>query len=71
MIEFIPADWREALSDLLRSLDLDALDGYVAKERQEHYVYPLAGEEFEALRLTPFASVRAVILGQDPYHEQG
>jgi len=27
--------------------------------------------EFEALRLTPFRSVKAVILGQDPYHGPG
>jgi uracil-DNA glycosylase len=34
-------------------------------------VYPPAGQVFEALRLTPYASVRAVILGQDPYHGTG
>jgi uracil-DNA glycosylase len=71
MIESIPCDWQEALSDRLRSVDLDALDRFVAGERRQPEVYPPVGKEFEALRLTPFASVRAVILGQDPYHEQG
>jgi len=71
VIESIPRGWREALGDRLRSLDLGVPKKYVADERQRHEVYPPAGKEFEALRLTPFESVRAVILGQDPYHEPG
>jgi uracil-DNA glycosylase len=31
-------------------------------------VYPPRDEVFAALHLTPFAEVKAVILGQDPYH---
>jgi uracil-DNA glycosylase len=34
-------------------------------------VFPPASRVFEALRLTPLGSVRAVILGQDPYHQPG
>lgn len=34
-------------------------------------VYPPANEVFEAFRLTDFADVRVVILGQDPYHNVG
>jgi uracil-DNA glycosylase len=72
MIESIPSDWREALGNRLRSLDLTTLDRFVEAERRKGVaVYPPPGKEFEALRLTPFADVRAVILGQDPYHESG
>ena len=67
MIETLPDDWRTALAGRLQSLDLDVLDDFVSGERQAHDVFPSAGREFEALRLTPFESVRAVILGQDPY----
>jgi uracil-DNA glycosylase len=45
-----------------------SLEAYVARERAEHEVYPAAEDVFAALRLTPYASVRAVIIGQDPYH---
>ena len=34
-------------------------------------VYPPGGEIFRAFDLTPFGQVKAVILGQDPYHEPG
>ena len=31
-------------------------------------IYPLPGDYFQALNLTPFAEVKVVLLGQDPYH---
>lgn len=34
-------------------------------------VYPSGSEYFNALNLTPFDSVKVVILGQDPYHGPG
>ncbi len=34
-------------------------------------VYPNMYDIFNALKLTPYSSVKAVILGQDPYHEPG
>ena len=34
-------------------------------------IFPPESQVFAALRLTPLASVRAVILGQDPYYQEG
>lgn len=34
-------------------------------------IYPPMDEIFNAFKLTPFAAVKAVIVGQDPYHEEG
>ena len=39
--------------------------------RQEATIYPPQEEIFNALIRTPFDQVRAVILGQDPYHGAG
>lgn len=44
---------------------------FVAAERAAHTVYPSPDEEFAALHRTPYDSVKAVILGQDPYHGPG
>ena len=44
---------------------------FVARERDETTVYPPANEVFSAFQLTPLESVRVVILGQDPYHNEG
>lgn len=34
-------------------------------------IYPPEGDVFKALKLTPFADLKAVIIGQDPYHVEG
>ncbi|NJN15423.1 MAG: uracil-DNA glycosylase [Oscillochloris sp.] len=67
----IPADWRVVLADELAQPYIAQLAEFVAAERATQTVYPPAGEEFTALKLTPFESVRVVILGQDPYHGPG
>lgn len=41
---------------------------YVNQERLSHNVYPKTPDVFKALHLTPYAKVKVVILGQDPYH---
>jgi uracil-DNA glycosylase len=72
MIESIPDDWREAIAGRLGPSELTKLDRFVEDHRKAgETVYPPAGLEFEALRMTPFGRVRAVILGQDPYHGPG
>ena len=44
------------------------LQAFVADERRQHTVYPPHDEVFAALHLTPYAELKVVILGQDPYH---
>lgn len=68
VIESIPADWRAVLAGRLDDASLQSLDAFVTRQRTEFEVYPPDGDVFAALHLTPFGSVRAVILGQDPYH---
>lgn len=69
MIERIPPDWSAVLAAPLAEPWVAELDAFVVRQYAEHTVYPPAADVFAALRLTPFASVRAVILGQDPYHQ--
>lgn len=45
--------------------------GFVTAERSAGTVHPAEDRVFAAFDLTPLASVRVVILGQDPYHGPG
>ncbi|MCR5089413.1 MAG: uracil-DNA glycosylase [Oscillospiraceae bacterium] len=47
------------------------LKPFTEQEYALHTVYPDREKVFRALELTPIQSVKAVILGQDPYHEPG
>ena len=61
--------WSELLAD---QKDLfSKLNERLTLARQTAEIYPPEGSELTALRLTQPGAVRAVILGQDPYHEPG
>lgn len=64
----IPGNWREALGPAASDEALRPIARFVETERQRGPVYPPAEEVFAALAATPLDSVRAVIIGQDPYH---
>lgn len=64
--------WLEPLKDEFASPYMDALKTYLVAEKEAgKSVFPKGGEWFRALDLTPLDAVRAVILGQDPYHGAG
>lgn len=64
-------DWNPLLRAQFDEPYWKELRAFVAAERAAHTVYPPADEEFAALHRTPYCSVKAVILGQDPYHGPG
>jgi uracil-DNA glycosylase len=69
----IPDDWGVALAEAIEAPSFRELDRKLAAEgaRTGTEIYPFEPLVFNALRLTPLDSVRAVILGQDPYHGEG
>lgn len=67
----LPQAWADVLRDELRSDYFGELRDFIAAERRRHEVFPPAAETFAAFELTPPDGVRAVILGQDPYHGPG
>ncbi len=44
---------------------------FLEREYDIHCILPSKGDLFNAFRLTDYENVRAVIIGQDPYHEKG
>ena len=64
-------DWKSLLSEQFEQPYWEELQRFVQTERLHDQVFPAHDEVFRALRLTPHADVRAVILGQDPYHGPG
>jgi uracil-DNA glycosylase len=61
-------DWNPVLRGEFAKPYWAELQQFVAAERGRAAVYPPHDEVFAALHLTPYAGVKAVILGQDPYH---
>lgn len=61
-------DWNPLLREELAKPYWAKLQEFVELERGRGPVYPPPHEVFAALHLTPYDDVKAVILGQDPYH---
>ena len=67
----LPASWQPVLEDEIRKPYFAQLDRFVAEERRDHAVFPPRDKVFSALELTPYEEVRVLLLGQDPYHDDG
>lgn len=66
----VPVDWQPVCRAWQASAEGRRLLAHVAaRQAAGATIYPAT--PFAALQMTPLASVRAVILGQDPYHGQG
>ena len=64
----IEPSWKEALQEEFGKAYFTELTQFVKQEYTEQRVYPAPKNIFRAFELTPFAAVKVVILGQDPYH---
>jgi uracil-DNA glycosylase len=71
MTAAIPESWQPILAGETAQPYYEKLQAFVAAERAAHTVFPPDPEVFTALQLTPYEGVRVLILGQDPYHDDG
>lgn len=71
MMDRLPDDWKRFLEGYTDMARLESTLQWVASRREDHVVYPPSGSLFRAFVLTPPQAVKAVIIGQDPYHEPG
>jgi uracil-DNA glycosylase len=68
----IEAGWKQALSDAFAEPYFAAIKAFLLQEKHAgKAIYPPGPLIFNAFNQTPFDAVRAVILGQDPYHNPG
>jgi len=68
----LPASWQAAIGDEFDTPTMQGLAAFVAAERAAgKRVFPENALTFAALRRTPLNQVKAVIVGQDPYHRPG
>ena len=63
--------WDGLLADEFAKPYYLQLREFLKKEYNTYDVYPPMHDIFNSLRYTPYENVKAVILGQDPYHEPG
>lgn len=64
-------DWDLVLAEEYTKEYYAELVDFVAEEYENHRVYPPREDVFNALRACSYEDTKVVILGQDPYHQEG
>lgn len=64
-------DWDDILKEEFKKEYYLRLRQFLIREYRSRMIYPDMYDIFNALKYTPYEKVKAVILGQDPYHEPG
>lgn len=64
-------DWDQVLAPLFAGENYQKIREFLKKEYFSRTCYPDMHDIFNAFRLTPYGEVKAVIMGQDPYHGPG
>ena len=67
----IQNDWLKPLDEEFHKPYYAKLYQFVKEEYASHQVFPPSEDIFNAFHLTPLHEVKVVILGQDPYHNDG
>lgn len=70
MVE-LGGDWDELLAPLFADQKYKDIREFLKNEYSHYIVYPDMYDLYNCFRYTPISSLKAVILGQDPYHEPG
>ena len=63
--------WDDALAPLFADERYKKIREFLKYEYSHYTVYPDMYDLYNCFRFTPLAELKAVILGQDPYHEPG
>jgi uracil-DNA glycosylase len=65
-------NWNPQVNSLLQNESGKNLKAFLQQEKQARkIIFPHFDNWFKAFELTPFNDVKMVILGQDPYHDDG
>ena len=67
----IEEKWREILWKEFQSPYFSELKEFLVEEKKQFTIFPPGNLMFNAFQHTPFDHVKAVVLGQDPYHGSG
>ena len=67
----LPETWRAALAGEFSKAYFLQLREFLAEERSKHQVFPPEADVFNAFKYAPYEEVKVLLLGQDPYHDDG
>ena len=64
-------DWNSVLAPLFADERYQKIRSFLIEEYKTRTIYPDMHDLYNCFRYTPFADLKVVLLGQDPYHGEG
>lgn len=64
-------EWKEILKEEFNKEYYKDLMNFLEKEYENYTIFPKKDDVFNAFNKTLFKDIKVVIIGQDPYHEEG
>lgn len=64
-------NWKPIIDKEIEEPYFRPLKAFVKEEYRNKRIYPKGKDIFKAFELTDFQDVKAIIIGQDPYHNEG
>ena len=64
-------DWNDVLAPLFADERYQKIRSFLIEEYNTRTIYPSMYDLYNCFRYTPFSSLKVVLLGQDPYHNEG
>jgi uracil-DNA glycosylase len=71
MQQFLDPSWYKQLQSQFEKPYFQALSTFVTSAYETNLCFPPKNQIFSALNYCPFNKVKVVIIGQDPYHDNG
>ena len=69
--KLVGSSWSKHIKDEFDKPYIKSLMEFITRERKNHTVFPSRDDVFNAFKLTPYDNVKVIILGQDPYFNEG
>jgi uracil-DNA glycosylase len=63
--------WKSFFETIRQKAYFQQLEQTLEGFDKQHMIYPKKSDRFRAFELTEYVSIHVVILGQDPYHQEG
>lgn len=67
----INESWKNILMEEFNLTYFHILRNFLIEEKKQYTIFPPGNQIFSAFDMTPFDTVKVVLLGQDPYHGKG
>ena len=67
----IPSSWKAPLGEEAKKPYFRELAAFLKAERAKKTIFPPEEDVFRALSMTALEDVKVLLLGQDPYHDEG